>query len=390
MKKLIVLFLLATLSVNAQRKYISTPTVAYNNEKGSKAVGIFLRGAQIDSYEFLQDKYVYKVYTPHTETIYITDTYNVKDRLNASDDYEKSPAVIIENDGYYGSPHLFTTVASLKIRELPNSSSAVVENILNGTPVPIYYYPYNNEAWIPVQIDDKKGYIPVKYVGKRPDLTNLKKEYKKALTLEDQKKFAERILELGWSSNANENEAALRLYAEFASKTNQPQVAQICLLQADVLKNIPKDDFNLPIKLQKEKQFCFTLNNEVEPEKGFKKSFLETNLGKIKEQYTNLDDCALSDYETNVFFNSVECIGHDVNKTYHIRSMEMVNNNGFKLKNINLNNTTTPTEFLKAGMGLISSINPLTNSYYISNDYMTYEFHFKNDRLFKVTAHYYC
>ncbi len=53
------------LSVNAQRKYISTPTVAYNNEKGSKAVGIFLRGAQIDSYEFLQAKYVYKINTPY-------------------------------------------------------------------------------------------------------------------------------------------------------------------------------------------------------------------------------------------------------------------------------------------------------------------------------------
>lgn len=101
MKKFIVLFLLASLSVNAQRKYISTPTVAYNNEKQSKAAGIFLRGASIDSYEFLEDKYVYKVYTPHTGTIYITDTYNVKDHLNASDEYEKSPAIIIEDDGYY-------------------------------------------------------------------------------------------------------------------------------------------------------------------------------------------------------------------------------------------------------------------------------------------------
>lgn len=391
MKKLIILFIFTSVTLFAQeRKYISTPTVAYNNEKGSKAVGIFLRGAQIDSYEFLKDKYVYKINTPHTETIYITDTYNVKDRLNSSDDYEKSPAIIIENDYYYGSPHLFTTVASLKIRELPNSSSAIVGNLLNGTPVPISYYPYNAEAWISVQIDNKKGFIPVKYVGKRPVFSDLKKQYNNAQTLEDQKKFAERILELGWNSNANENEAALRLYAEFASKNNQPQVAEISLLQADVLKNIPKDDFNLPLKLIEEKQFGFTINNELEPEKGFKKSFLETSLGKIKNQHTNLDDCVLGDYETNVFFGSVECIGHDVNKTYHIRSMEMVNTNGFKIKNTYLNNTTTPAEFLKSGMGLITSINPLNNSYYISNDYMRYEFQFKNDKLFKVTAHYYC
>lgn len=399
MKKALLFVLLSTTQFWAQPKhpvkplprlYVVTPTVAFNNEKGSKAVGIFLRGAQIDSYEFLQDKYVYKIYTPHTETIYITDTYNVKERLNASDDYEKSPAIIIENDGYYGSPHLFTTVASLKIRELPNSSSAAVGNLLNGTPVPIYYYPYNAESWIPVQIEDKKGYIPVKYVGKRPDLNALKNEYKKAETLEDQKKFAERILELGWNSNPEENEAALRLYAEFASKNNQLEVAEICLLQADVLKNIPKDDFNLPIKLQKEKQFGFTINNEIEPKKGFKKSFLESNLGKIKNQYTDLDDCALGDYQTNVFFGSVECIGHDVNKTYHIRSMEMVNANGFKIKNTYLNNHSTVAEFLKVGKELITSIDPLTNSYYINNDYMTYEFQFKNDRLVKVMVIYYC
>lgn len=127
MKKIITLSLLTSLSINAQRKYISSPTVAYNNETQAKAVGFFLRGAEIDSYEFLQYKYIYKISTPYTGTIFIADTYNVKDRLNASDDYVPSPAVVVENDGYYGSPHLFTTVASLKVRELPNSSSAVWE-----------------------------------------------------------------------------------------------------------------------------------------------------------------------------------------------------------------------------------------------------------------------
>ncbi len=390
MKKLITLLLLTSLSVNAQRKYISSPTVAYNNETQSKAVGIFLRGAQIDSYEFLKDKYVYKISTPHTGTIFITDTYNVKDRLNASDDYEPSPAVVVENDEYYGSPHLFTTVASLKVRELPNSSAAVVGNLLNGTPVAIYYYPYNAESWIPVEIDDKKGYIPLKYVGKRPDFSDLKNQNKKAQTLEDQKKFAERILELGWNSNDKEKETALRLYADFASKNNQTEVAEICLLQADVLKNMPKDDFSLPTKLMQKNQFGFTLNNQLEPENGFEKTFLETNLGKIKDQYTHLDDCALGDYESNVFFNSVECIGHDLNKTYHIRSMEMEGTNGFKIKNTYLNNHSTVAEFFKVGKGLITSIDPLTNSYYINNDYMNYEFQFKNNRLVKVTTIYYC
>lgn len=390
MKKIVVLFLLVGLHINAQHKYVTTPTVAYNNEKQAKAVGIFLRGAELDSYEFLEDKYVYKINTPYTGIVYITDTYNIKDRLNANDEYQKSPAIIIENDSYYGSPHLFTTVAGLKVRELPNSSSAIVGNLLNGTPVPIYYYPYNSEAWIPVQIDDKKGYIPVKYVGQRPDLTSLKNQYNKAENLEDQKKFAERILELGWNSNRSENETALRLYADFALKNNQPDVAEICLLQADVLKNIPKNDFNLPIKLIKEKQFGFTLNNQLEPENGFKKSFLETNLGTLKKQSPNLDDCGLDEHETNVFFGSVACIEHQVKKTYLINSMDMVLTNGFKIKNTYLNNATTLADFLKVGVGLITSIDAVTNSYYISTDYMAYVFQFKNNQLTKVTMFYYC
>ncbi len=68
----------------------------------------------------------------------------------------------------------------------------------------------------------------------------------------------------------------------------------------------------------------------------------------------------------------------------------MVNANGFKIKNTYLNNHSTVAEFLKVGKGLITSIDPLTNSYYINNDYMTYEFQFKNDRLVKVMVIYYC
>ena len=374
-----------------QRKYISTSTVAYNNEKQSKAVGIFLRGASIDSYEFLEDKYVYKVYTPHTRTVYITDTYNVKDHLNASDEYEKSPAIIIENDGYYGSPHLFTTVASLKIRELPNSAAPVVGTLLNGTVVPITYYPYNAEEWISVDVDGKKGYIPVKYVGKRPELSDLKNQYKKAETIEEQKKFAERILELGWNSIPEENEAALRLYAEFASKNNQPDVAEICSLQADVLKHRPRESFSLPSQLIEEKKFGFTVNNLLEPKNGFQKDFLVAQLGKLTTKTEAYDDCSLNENEHLVSFGTCETIAHRTNKTYHLREVTTEQGGGFKIKNIFLNSTTTEAEFLKTAKGLISSINIQSQSYYISNDeYMVYEFQFKNGKLFRIAAYYYC
>ncbi|UUV21636.1 SH3 domain-containing protein [Paenimyroides aestuarii] len=391
MKKVLFFLLMNCLVYGQQRKYISTPTVAYNDEKQSKAVGIFLRGASIDSYEFLEDKYVYKVYTPHTETIYITNTYQVKDHLNAKDDYEPSPAIIIENDGYYGSPHLFTTVASLKIRELPNSAAPVVGTLLNGTVVPISFYPYNPEAWIPVQIDNKKGYIPVKYVGQRPDLSVLKNQYKKAETLEEQKKFAERILELGWNSNPDENEDALRLYAEFASKNNQKDVAEICSLQADALKHRPRASFTLPSQLIEEKKFGFALNNLLEPKNGFQKDFLVAQLGKFTTKTEAYDDCTLTEHEYLVYFGICETIAHRTNKTFHLRGVTAQQGIGFKIKNTFLDSTTTEVEFLKTAVGLISFINAENQSYYISNDdYMIYEFQFKNGKLFKIVASYYC
>lgn len=391
MKKIILAFLLLPASIFAQTKFVTTPTVAYNDSKGSKAVGIFLRGAQLKSYEWLKDEYVYKINNKITGTVYITDSYNVNDALNSSDEVAKSPAVVIDSDEYYGSPHLFTTVAGLKVREQPNSESAVIGKLLNGTPVPIYYYPYNTEAWIPVNVDNKLGFIPLKYTGKRPDFTVLKNEYQKATSLEEQKKWIERLLELGWNSDRLENAEALKLFSQFAKNNNQPEVAELAFLQAEALGNAHQEQLKSNVdQLIEKKQFGFTINEQLEPKNGFKKAFLETYVGKIKDQYTNLDDCALGDYESNVFFPTVECIGHDVTKTYQIRSMDMVGNNGFRIKNKLLNAATTESEFLKSSKGLITFIHPETHSYFINHEDMNYVFEFKNNLLIKVTAQYYC
>lgn len=311
--------------------------------------------------------------------------------MRFDDEVTPTPATIIDNDQYYGGPHLFTNVAGLKVREYPSATSSVIGTLLNGTVVPIYYYPYSSDAWVEVKIDDRTGYIPKKIIGERPIFIDLKESYQTAKTTEDKKKYAERILELGWNSDRIDNIEALTIFADYAKKNNLNEASEISLLQAEALKKAPIEEETSPVeKLIEKEQFGFTLNNQLEPENGFEKTFLETNLGKIKDQYTNLDDCGLGDYETNVFLNSVECIGHDVNKTYHIRSMEIEGTNGFKIKNTYLNNHSTVAEFLKAGKGLITSIDPWTNSYYINNDYMNYEFQFKNNHLVKVMVIYYC
>lgn len=390
MKRTILLFLAASLGCWAQqRKYVTTPTVAYNNEKASKAVGIFLRGASIDSYELINN-YIYKINMGYGDPVYVLDSYYLKDHLKADDEYKPSPAVIVESDEYYASPHLFTTVAGLKVRENVTGPAVVVGTLLNGTVVPVEYYPYSSEAWIPVSIEDKKGYIPMKFVGKRPVLAELTAEYKNASTAEEQKKYAERILELGWNSGRKENIQALNLFADYAGKNNLTDVSEICRLQAQALDKAPDGETSPIEPLIRKKQFGFTLNNEQEPASGFKLSVLEKYLGKVVKSYSDLEDCGLGDYETNVFFKTAECIGHDLNKTYMLRNMTIEKECGFRIGEHLLGEHTSETDFLKLGKGLISYMDVKRNVYGISGDYMSYEFSFRNGRLVKVEILYYC
>lgn len=391
MKKYLIVLLTTTFSCWAQqRKFVSTPTVAYSNEKASKAVGIFLRGAAIESYEIING-YIYKVQMDFSDPVFITDNYQLKDYLNTADDYKPSPSVIVEEDTYYGSPHLFTTVAGLKVREFPTGPSTIIGTLLNGSVVPLDYYPYNPDAWIPVIIGNKKGYIPMKFVGKRPVLEHLIADYKKATSPEDEKKYAERILELGWNSERAENISALYIFAAYAKKNNLTEIAEISTLQAQALSKVPLEE-NIPLleKLISKRQFGFTLNNELEPLSGFKLPTLEKHLGKITKSFSNLEDCGLGDYETNVLFASAECIGHDLNKTFMLRNMAITGAAGFKIGSYFLNEQTTESEFLKAGIGLITSIDIQTNTYAIFHDSLAYEFFFRKGKLIKVAILYYC
>lgn len=389
MKKVLFLLLINGANLWAQQtKYVVTPTVAYNNEKASKAVGIFLRGATISKYE--EVNYTYRITLDTGEVVYVNDTYNLKNTLNANDDFKPSPKVIVEEDEYYGSPHLFTTVAGLKVRESLTGPTVVIGTLLNGSVVPITYYSYNPDAWTTIEINGKNGFIPMKFVGQRPLLENLISLYKKASTAEDQKKYAERILELGWNSNLKEKIKALEIYAEYANKNNLPNIAELSNLQAKALDAIQSESHLNRADLITKKQFGFMFNNDIEPKNGFNLTTLEKFLGKKKQSYTNLDDCALGDYEGNVLFNKAECISHDVAKTYKLRNMIMTQTNGFKIKNILLNANTTETDFLKMGIGLISDIVIQNNSYAIYIDELSYEFTFKNGKLHKVAIIYYC
>lgn len=391
MKKIALFFLLTASSIVAQnRKIVSTPTVAYSDESGAKAVGIFMRGAIISKYEVAKN-YNYKVYTDHSEPLYIVDTYNLKDRLTSDDEVGNVPSAIIAEDNYYASPHLFTTVASLKVKAQPNLEAQVLGKLLNGTVIPIEYYPYDQKAWIPMDYQGKRGFIPVEYVGKRPVLKELHTLYQNSTTAEDMKKYAERILELGWNSMPQENAEALEIYAYYAEFVGNYSVAKLCRLQAETMKNIAKgfDEFIVE-QLLDQKKFGFALNNELEPANGFSLSFLQKHLGPITKSHTDLDDCGLGDYENNVFFAHAECISHDINKTYTLRKLKVKGNQGFKIYNQFLDENTTEEQFLSLTKNIVNYIDGKNASYLIGTDGYAYEFQFVNGKLAQINLNYYC
>lgn len=368
--------------------YTTKPTEAYKDKAGTQKAGIFISNAPISYYEKLNKRLV-QVDRDYESPIYIVDTQNLSEYY--TEDSPEAPAPIIEMDDYYGSAHLFTTVAGLKVREYPTSTASVLGTVLNGTAVPIAFYPYDKNAWVPFPFGDGFGYVAVQFLGARPVMDELVQAYKAATETSEQRKYAERILELGWSSEGKEMQKALQTYIDFAEKQGDTEKAERLKMQLEVVKAMPKmDDYSKVNKMIKKGQFGFALNSKIEPKDGFETEWIHTYLGYPIEESANLDDCGLGDYEGNSFFNSAEFITNDLYRTYKVRKMDMLNQNGFIIDNHLVEQHTTETHFLKIAKGLITMIDPLTNTYYIQVGDLHYSFIFYNNELLRVELIYYC
>lgn len=368
--------------------YTSKPTEAYKDKAATQKAGIFISNAHLSYYEKLNKRLV-QIDRDYESPLYIVDTQNLKEYY--TEDSPEAPAPIIEMDEYYGSPHLFTTVAGLKVREYPSSTASVLGTVLIGTAVPIEFYPYDKNVYVPIPYLEGYGYISAQYLGERPVMNELIQAYKATTDVSEQRKYAERILELGWNSEDAVTQKAIQLYIDFATKQDENEKVELLKMQLEVFKAMPKvDDSSKVNKLIKKKQFGFALNGKIEPKDGFDLDWIHTYLGYPIDESANLEDCALGDYEGNSFFNSAEFITHDLDHTYKLRKMDMLNQNGFIIDNHLLEQYTTETMFLKLAKGLITTIDPLTHTYYIPVYDVLYAFEFRNNELLRVELIYYC
>lgn len=382
------LFCFSLQAVAQTTLYTTKPTEAYKDQAGTQKAGIFVSNTPLSDTE-KSNKRVVKINRDYENPLYIIDTKNLSETY--TDQAPDAPAPLIEQDEYYGSPHLFTTVAGLKVREYPTSTASVLGTVLNGTAVPLYFYPYDKNSWVPLPFEEGYGYVAVQFLGARPVMDELIQAYKTATEISEQRKYAERILELGWNSPDKETIQAIQTYVDFATKQNETDKIELLKIQVEVLKAKPKLGNTAKIdKLIKKQQFGFTLNKLIEPKGGFPIEWIHDYLGYPLDEYADLEDCSLNDYEGNSYFNSAEFITNDLTRSYSARKMDMLNFNGFQIDNSLLDATTTEVAFLKIAKGLITTIDSLTHSYYIQVEDSNYAFVFYNNVLLRVELIYYC
>ena len=376
-------------AMGQERLIVSAPLVSYADQSTTQVHGFYTRGTVLDNYEVISPS-LYLIAVDYAPSLYIKDTNLLTDRLfSTTDNSALSP--VIEPNAAYGSPHLYTTVAGLKVREYPDAAAAVLGTVLNGTVFPVTYYPYDEKEWIKIPYGEGYGYIPVKYTGAKPNLTELIATYNKANTTAEKKKYAERILELGWNSTTKENLQALSLFIAYAEANEMHEVATRLQLQKEVIKARPKIfSYKTKEKWQQAGSFGFSVHEIVEPATGFEKEFIAQWVGYPVDSYADLEDCTLGDYESVSFYNGAEFITNDYTDYLQTRQMDMINQQGFILNNHLLNGDTSEELFLQLGKGFISQINAATGDYFIDFEDHTYQFIFRNNKLFQVVLINYC
>ncbi|WP_282080600.1 SH3 domain-containing protein [Aquimarina algiphila] len=217
-----------------QKQWIVSPTELYTAyDTNKKAIGVLLRGAVVEVLSTEQSLWT-KVKVDNG-MIGFVDSAFIRKALNASDHYLLSPSPIIENDGHYGSPHLFVQVASLRIRELPSPDAKIVSYFTMGEVAAVDFYPYDPNAWVNVD----KGFIQQKYLGARPKLENLYHQFD-TISLANRngrKKIAERLVEFAWNSSGSKV-PALERFLSVAEELGDKKKIGYAKLQIQIAKGL--------------------------------------------------------------------------------------------------------------------------------------------------------
>lgn len=372
------------LFVSAAKPVFETP----NKQAAEK--GILVRQAAVSIQRELP-KY-YEVLLDNGEIGYIFKDH-LSQSLYASDAHPPSPSPIIDEDEFYGAPHLFTQAAGLKIRARPDATSPQLGTLLNGTAVPISYYPFAADRWVNIGNfeNSENSFVLQKFLGSRPVFEQLEKQLEAlpATDLAQRSKTAERLLELGWNSTLDDQKKGLQHFLELSQlKKDTKAIAKTQLLLQYVEGALhPQSDERLEMLFNNPAQMGFVLRGKLEPAQGFSKSELEKVLGSASKPLIEFNECNSQQGDVYQEFSLGTVCLNTTNKIY---ALKMSRETAFHFLNYLYTENTSEKGFVETAQGYLNHFDPRTGTYGILAESGGFFFRFKAGLLDQVSMYYSC
>lgn len=299
---------------------------------------------------------------------------------------------ILQKDDYYGSEHMFVTVAGLKGRELPNKNSKTKEIFANGDAVSVHYYPVNKEEWVNVW----GVFVQAKFLGKRPVFEDLVEQFNTVdkSNLKQQKILAERIVELAWNRSSDKNKLipAYKIYSDVIEKIGDKQLIEVTKLNILVAEGlINRNNNRLHLDLDRKIPFDFNIKGNKSSNVFNFNSILKDFGNPIKTEKIS-DECGLYISDIIYYYPYFKGAFSNERNEIEIIELEITNEINFSYENKTIYFGMTELEFLNQFKDYFDYYNFKTpNSYYLPNgDAGNFIINFKNGKVASVEVYYFC
>lgn len=397
MKKIYFLIaLFCTPLLHSQERYfINSDTRLYTATNTSDFLGYFKYGAQVHLLSENQNGW-YKIQADNFNEGYVPAKF-ISKSLNASDvkTVDNENPIIFASDHYHGSNHLFVLVAGLKARALPDKNSKIREVLFTGDPVTIDYLPKNEDEWVNIagSFDEEYAkYTLRKFVGRRPDLNVLLKNFDKAdvNNITERKTISERIVELAWNSDKSTLVPAYQRYYEVVKQLNDPKLLAETELNMALAKGLAKSKKAEEI-IAFSKNAEFLLKGTKTKSLYFTQKQLVKTFGNPPKKANISDECGIYLSDLFYYYPDLEVSVDEAKNQAEIVKVFINENNKFVINsNAVLDNSLSEKAFIEKYGTYIEASLKSPHYYSIIMEDSRFIIEFKDGKLFSVEIFFYC
>lgn len=301
---------------------------------------------------------------------------------------------ILVKDNYYGSEHMFITVAGLKARKDTNSNSKVYSILYCGDAFSITYFPVDLNDWVNISgsgYGNENYYVQAKYLGKRPEFKNLLKQFDNIpeFDLDKKKQVAERLVELAWNDKYSNLIPAYNRYINLIKNSNNIDLISKTNLNYEIAKALNFNDGESDFIIR---DYVFLYKNKEFGNSKFGIESLISLFGEpIKIHKILNDECGLYISDTKYEYKNFEVFVDPIKNEIDIIEFKLDADFSFKINSkFVLTSKMTELEFINIFKGKFyySVRNP--HEYILYSDGYSISISFENELISKINLIYYC